>query len=93
MKNEYESIPMPKNGDVIHDLTNDNDRYMKYNKEDNIWYEISKQEALFDKLKKASQPLIDFLNENYDPMTIAVLREGRVDIFRSEMGMPLEVRD
>jgi hypothetical protein len=47
----------------------------------------------FDTLEKAVKLLIDFLNENYDPMTIAIVTEGRVDIFRNEIGIPLEVRD
>jgi len=47
----------------------------------------------FDTLEKAVQPLIEFLNENYDPMTIAIVTEGRVDILRNEIGMPLKVRD
>lgn len=47
----------------------------------------------FDSLEKAVQPLIDFLNENYDPMTIAIVQEGKVEILRSDMSMPLKVRD
>lgn len=47
----------------------------------------------FEELEKASKPLIDFLNKYYDPMTVAIVTEGRVDILRNEMGMPLEVRD
>lgn len=47
----------------------------------------------FKELKQASKPLIDFLNKYYDPMTTAIVTEGRVDIVRNEMGMPLEVRD
>lgn len=54
---------------------------------------IERTEEKFNTLKEAAQPLIGFLNDNYDPHTIAVVREGRVDILREEMGMPLEVRD
>lgn len=50
-------------------------------------------EEKFNTLKDAAQPIVDFLNKNYDPHTIVVVREGRVDILREEMGMPLEVRD
>ena len=47
----------------------------------------------FAELEIASKPLIDFLNKYYDPMTTAIVTEGRVDILVSDMGMPLEVRD
>lgn len=47
----------------------------------------------FNSLEVASRPLVDFLNKYYNPMTIAVVREGRVEILVSDIGMPLEVRD
>ena len=48
---------------------------------------------LFKSLEEASKPLIDFLNENYNAMTIAIVTEGRVDVYSTEIGMPLPVRD
>jgi len=54
---------------------------------------ISRDQVKFSELKQASKPLIDFLNKYYNPMTIAIVTEGRVDILSNEMGMPLEVRD
>jgi len=51
------------------------------------------EKAKFEELKEASKLLIDFLNKYYDPMTSAIVTEGRVDIVRNEMGMPLEIRD
>ena len=47
----------------------------------------------FNELEVASKLLVDFINKYYNPMTIAIVREGRVEILSEEMGMPLEVRD
>lgn len=47
----------------------------------------------FNELEEASKPLVDFLNKYYNPMTIAIVREGRVEILVNDMGLPLEVRD
>jgi len=47
----------------------------------------------FKELEEASKPLIDFLNKYYNPMTTAIVTEGRVDIVSNEMGVILEVRD
>ena len=47
----------------------------------------------FEELEKAVKPLIEFLNKYYNPMTSAIVTEGRVDIVSNEMGMNLEVRD
>ena len=44
-------------------------------------------------LRKRQKPLVDFLNKHYNPMTIAIVRESRVEILTGEMAMPLEVRD
>lgn len=54
---------------------------------------VKKDQIKFSELERASKPLIDFLNKYYNPMTIAIVTEGRVDILSNEMGMPLEVRD
>lgn len=47
----------------------------------------------FYELKKASNPLIDYLNKYYNPHTIAIVKEGKVTVLTEEMGLPLEVRD
>jgi hypothetical protein len=47
----------------------------------------------FTTLEKAVQPLIDFLDKNYDPMTTVIISKDRVDVLRKDMGMPLEIKD
>lgn len=47
----------------------------------------------FEELNQAVQPLIEFLNKYYNPMTSAIVTEGRVDIVVNDMGMPLDVRN
>lgn len=47
----------------------------------------------FNNLKRVSEPLIKFLNDNYNPETIAIVCEGKVEILSIEMCMPLKVRD
>jgi len=47
----------------------------------------------FAELEKAAKPMVDFLNKYYDPMTIAIVEEGRVEILVKTIGMPLEIRD
>ena len=66
---------------------------MKNNYENWNLFEDSKDKDKFKELEEASKPLIDFLNKYYNPMTTAIVTEGRVDILTNDMGMPLEVRD
>lgn len=47
----------------------------------------------FNYLEEAARPLVNFLNKYYDPMTIAIVSEGSIEILREEMGTPLKVRD
>jgi len=47
----------------------------------------------FNELEIAVQPLIEFMNKYYDPMSYAVLTEGRCEILRNDMGIALKVRD
>ncbi|WP_297419171.1 hypothetical protein [Clostridium sp.] len=47
----------------------------------------------FEELKEISQPLVNFLNKHYNPHTIAIVKEGRVEILIEDMCVPLEVRD
>ena len=54
---------------------------------------ITEEQEKFIELERASKPIIDFLNKYYDPMTIAIVTEGKVDIYQAKIGMPLEVRD
>jgi hypothetical protein len=62
---------------------------------DNPFYdsEYDDSKTKFSELKEAAKPLIEFLNKYYDPMTTAIITEGRIDILTNEMGIPLEVRD
>lgn len=55
-------------------------------------YEVVSQNSFYA-LEKASKPLIDYLRKYYNPMTTAIVTEGKVDILSNEMGMPLEVED
>ena len=55
-------------------------------------YDVESQNSFYA-LEKASKTLIDYLNKYYNPMTTAIVTEGRVDIVSNEMGMPLKVRD
>lgn len=46
-----------------------------------------------EELRKASLPLLEFLNKYYDPHCSAIVTEGRVEIVSSEMLVGLPVRD
>ncbi len=50
--------------------------------------EDKNQVDIMDELKKASEPLVEFLNRYYDPHTTVLVSQGRVDIVRGEMGFP-----
>jgi len=54
---------------------------------------LNNKDTKFEELEKAVKPMIEFLNKYYNPMTTAIITEGRVDIVSNEMGMPLKVRD
>ena len=47
----------------------------------------------FKQLEEASKPLIEFLRKYYNPHTIVIIQEGRVDVYEGSMSMPLEVQD
>lgn len=79
------------NGEILIDgvVTLDKETIEKYFT-DNPFYDSNMK---FNELEEAAKPLIEFLNKYYDPMTTAIVSEGRIDILRKEMGVPLEVRD
>lgn len=84
------------NGEILIDgvVTLDKETIEKYFT-DNPFYdsEYDDSKTKFSELKEAAKPLIEFLNKYYDPMTTAIITEGRIDILTNEMGIPLEVRD
>ena len=41
---------------------------------------------LLDNLGKLIAPVIEFLNDNFDPHTIIIIQDDRFDVFRGEMG-------
>lgn len=51
------------------------------------------RERFFLELKEAAMPMLEYLNEHFDPHTTAVITEGRVTVVRDEIGVPLPVRD
>lgn len=46
-----------------------------------------------EELKKASKPLVDFVNKNCCPHDIIVIQQGNVQIFNGEMSIPTEILD
>lgn len=46
-----------------------------------------------EELRKASLPLLEFLNKYYDPHCSAIVTEGRVEIVSGEMSVGLPIRD
>lgn len=48
---------------------------------------------LFKELEEASKPLQEFLQKHFDPMTKVEVEIGHVEVLRSEMGMPTEIKD
>lgn len=40
----------------------------------------------WDNLGKLIAPVIEFLNDNFDPHTIIIIQDDRFDVFRGEMG-------
>jgi len=53
------------------------------------YFSIVTKKEEFELLKQAAQPMINYLNKFYDPMTFAVITEGYVKIVVEEMGVPL----
>jgi len=47
----------------------------------------------FEKLQKAAQPLIDYLQENHNMMCYALVSIGNVEILENKIGMPIEIND
>lgn len=47
----------------------------------------------FEELKELSEPIIEYLNNNYEPHAWIVIREGRIDVVSEEISIPLEGRD
>lgn len=45
---------------------------------------------IFEELEKVSKPLVDFLKKYYNMNTIAIVKDGHVDILSEEMGMPIK---
>lgn len=41
---------------------------------------------LLDNLGQLITPVIEFLNDNFDPHTIIIIQDDRFDVFRGEMG-------
>ena len=52
-----------------------------------------KQIEIFKELEEVSRPMIEFLNKHYNPMTTAIITEGKVQIVSTEIAMPLEIKD
>jgi len=84
----YKLVPKQIFGDLLKatSIGSYMNRYLKGS------YEVAFENSFYA-LEKASKPLIDYLNKYYNPMTTAIVTEGRVDIVSNEMGMPLKVRD
>jgi hypothetical protein len=47
----------------------------------------------FEEFNEACLPVLEFLNKYYDPHSYAVITEGRAEIVRGEIGIPLPIRD
>lgn len=54
---------------------------------------LAKNKLLFNELEEAAKPLQIFLEEHFDSMCKVVVEIGHIDVLRSEMGMPTEVKD
>ena len=54
---------------------------------------VSDVDKLFDDLRIASKPLVDFINTNYDPMTKVIISDSNVEVLRCEVGIVNEVID
>ena len=46
-----------------------------------------------EELKNIAQPLVNYLQNNYDPHTYILVRDDKVEILQEEMGVPFEVKD
>ena len=47
----------------------------------------------FEELKRAAQPILDFLYKYGNPHTQVIVEMGFVKVVQEEMGTPLEIRD
>ena len=46
-----------------------------------------------EEFEKLVKPLVDYINDNYDPYTIIVVEFNKAEIKRVEICVPFEVRD
>lgn len=54
---------------------------------------ISNTNVQFEEFKNACLPVLEFLNKYYDSQGTAIITEGRAEIVRGEIGVPLPIRD
>lgn len=47
----------------------------------------------FEELKKACEPVIEYLRNNYDPHTHAVVSCDKVVIYQETIGLPIKYED
>jgi len=57
---------------------------------DTITLSPNDENSPYEKLRRAAQPLVDFLRDNYDPHTTAVVENDFVRIVRDDLGLPME---
>lgn len=49
------------------------------------------EEKIFNELKEASEPVIEFLKKYYDPHTTAIITENHVKIVRDDIGIAIKI--
>lgn len=47
----------------------------------------------FEELRKAAQPLVDYINNHGCPHDMVVVQQDGVQVFNGVMGVPFPVRD
>lgn len=58
-----------------------------------VFQDVNAEKPIFNELKDAAAPLLEYLHKYHDPHAYAVVTEGRVEVVRSEIGAPLPVLD
>ena len=53
----------------------------------------SMEKDMFDELKQAVQPVLDFLYKYGDPHTTVIIEMGYVKVTQDKIDSPLEIRD
>lgn len=52
-----------------------------------------KNDALFEELEKASKPLVEFLQKNYHPHAIAIIKNDSIEIYLGTLGIPIKPKE